>query len=159
MLDSHVFVEVVEILLSPITSVGSPSLLAGLNPGIHSGEIRSILLRWLVFVDEKWRRVPRLAVLNDAVPIHMSLLGKDEDHRMTVVGQVRATMSGSGTDVRFISSVEGCNGSIGSLLVIVRGLVVEKGDLETALIRSFLQEGEVVIGERSILTVPIHDES
>jgi hypothetical protein len=42
--------------------------------------------------------------------------------------------------------------------VIVRRLVVEQSHLKSIFIRSFLQECEIVIGERGTLAVPIDDE-
>src|SRR5215472_2732476 len=99
MLATRVLVEIIEVLLAPITAIRSPAFLTRLHPCIHSLKSSGVL-RWrLVFINQNRRRFPRLAVFDHTVPIDMSLLGENENHRVTVEGQISFPMRGRRTDV------------------------------------------------------------
>ena len=62
-------------------------------------------------------------------------------------------------DVRAVGLVHRGHGVIGGLRIFVGGFVVEKRDLEMTLVSSLLHQGEIVIGERLALSVPVHYET
>ena len=101
----------------------------------------------------------RLAVLNDAVPVDVAMLGENENHRMAVIGQISAAMRSLRTDVGAVGFVHRGHGVIGGLRVFVGGFVVEKRDLKMTLVGSLLHQGEIVIGKGLALAVPVHHES
>src|SRR6516225_1920968 len=155
----HVLVKIIQILLAPVTTILRPAFWPGLNPGVHTGKGSGILRGWLVFIDQDRNRLPGLAVLDHAIPVDVALFWKDEDHRMTVVGQIGATMRSFGTDVGFVGLIEGGDGAVGSLSILVGRFIVEKCHFEAGLIRSLLKECKIAIGERSTLAIPIDNKS
>ena len=48
-------------------------------------------------------------------------------------------------DIGLVSLVQGCEGFIGCLPVIIFGLVIQKRDLKMTLVRRLLQQREIVI--------------
>src|SRR5215831_9352532 len=99
MVVAHVLVEVVQVLLSPVATVGRPTLLPRLDPSVHASKIRGVLRRRFVFVNQDGRGLPRLAVLDNTTPVDVAMFRKNEDHRVTVVGQVGAAMGSTGSDI------------------------------------------------------------
>src|SRR5712671_259932 len=75
----HRVIEILEVLLAPITAIGRPSAGAGLNPRIRSRKIIGKLCCRLVLVDQQWWPIPTAAVLAHPVPINVPTLGEDED--------------------------------------------------------------------------------
>src|SRR5256885_9017023 len=55
----------IQVLLAPIASIGRPALASWLYPGIKAREIGEIFLLRLVFIEEVWRQLPRLAVRSE----------------------------------------------------------------------------------------------
>ena len=94
-----------------------------------------------------------------AIPVDVALFRKDEDQGMTVVGQIGAPMRSFGTDVGFVGLIEGGDGAVGSLSVLVGRFIVEKCHFEAGLTRGLLEECKIVIGERSTLAIPIDNKS
>ncbi len=97
-------------------------------------------------------------MLDHPIPVDVPLLRKNEDHRMTVVGQIRIAMRSTRTDVTSISPIKCGDCTISSLGVLIRRLIVEKGNLEMVFVCGLLKESEIVVGKRSTLSVPIDDE-
>ena len=62
------------------------------------------------------------------------------------------------TEVRLVCLVQCADGLVGSLAIVIFGFVVKKGDLEMVLVRSFLQQAEVMIGKGTRISVPVDDE-
>src|SRR5262249_3199623 len=158
MVVAHVLVEVIQVLLSPIAAVVRPPLLPGLDPSVHSSEIRSVLRRRLVFVDQDWRGLPRLAVLDNAIPVNMALFRKDEDHRMAVVCQISTAVGSARSNVSAVGLIKSRDCTVGGLGVVIGRFVVKKGDLEMTFVCGFLQNREIVVGERCSLTIPVDDK-
>src|SRR5262245_54964203 len=82
----HVLVEILQIIFPIVAAVASPSVLAGLHPGVKSVECVRVLGA-LIFVDQQGRIRPRLRDLAYAIPIRRRIFGKDEDNRPSVVAQ------------------------------------------------------------------------
>src|SRR5580698_6260442 len=94
-------------------------------------------------------------MLGDAVPIDVAVLRENEDHRMPVFGKICRAMCRLWAYVRIVSFVQRGDGFVRGLAVIIFGFVIEKGHLKMALVRSFLQEREVVIGKGESGSVPV----
>src|SRR5256885_2317888 len=89
----------------------------------------------------------------------MAVLGEDKNHRMSVISEIGAAMWRLWPYVGFVGFVHRTHCLVGRLRVFVGRFVVEKGDLETTVLRRFLHETEIVIGERLAFPIPIHDET
>src|SRR5215472_2212650 len=124
MLVLHSFVKTIEVLLAPIAAIGRPSAVAGLHPGVISGEIVGVLRRRFVLVKQYRRRFPTAAVFADAVPIDFAVLGENENHRTSVVSEVCITVRSFGADIGLVGFVECGHGSVGLLRVFVFSFVV-----------------------------------
>src|SRR5258708_15625885 len=74
----HGAVKILEILLSPIASVGRPSSRTRLHPGVGSRKIIGELRCRLIFVDQQWRSFPAIAVFTNTGPVNVAALGTDK---------------------------------------------------------------------------------
>ena len=92
------------------------------------------------------------------VPVHMPLLGKNEDHRMIVEGEIRRAVRRLWPNVCLVSLIQGRYRVVSRLSVIIGGFVIKKGDLKVILFRGLLQESKVVIREWSALAIPVNNE-
>src|SRR5690349_12575679 len=106
MFATRVLVEIIEVLLAPVTTIRSPAFLAWLHPCIHSLKSSGVLRGRLILINHNWRCLPCLAVFDHTIPIDVSLLGKDENHGMAVERQIRFPMFGRRTDVRVVRFIE-----------------------------------------------------
>ena len=83
----HFRIEALEIFLTPLTSIRSPAFWSGMNPCILPIEIFCVLCWGIVFVNQPWRRFPCVYLLPNTVPISVTPLGKNENHRTPLVLQ------------------------------------------------------------------------
>src|SRR6202042_1095820 len=96
----------------------------------------------------KQRRVlPVVYALADRIPIDFLVLGEDEDNRAVIEGQIGAAMGRVRADVGLVGFIEGRQGFVGGLTVVVFGFVVEQGYLEMLFFGGLLEQSEVVIGK------------
>src|ERR1700731_1002139 len=84
---SHGCVEAGQVLLSPIATVGRPTLGGGLHPGIGSVPCRGIRARQIL-LNQQWRWIPCIYGGSNLGPVGVIALGKDEDEGPPFVGQV-----------------------------------------------------------------------
>src|SRR5258708_17297395 len=119
MLIFHGLVKIFEILTTPIAAIGGPPRASRLNPGIRSREVIRLIVGRLILIDQQRWRLPTIAMLANEVPIHVSALGKDEEQRTAVVGEIGLPVRRRGAEVRPVGFVERSNCVVGGLRAFV----------------------------------------
>src|ERR1700678_4802631 len=101
----HRFVEILEILLSPIAAIRGESVRAGMDPGVGSRKIIAYFWRRFVLVDQQRRRHPVAAMFADAIPVDMAVLRENENQRSPLVGEIGVVVGGGGPNEFFVAFV------------------------------------------------------
>src|ERR1700729_2278516 len=104
-LSSHCLIEVCQIFFAPVTTVRCPALIAWIDPRIEPVECIRIL-SGKIFLYEQRRRLPFAHDGADLAPIGMPSLGKDEDDRLTVIGQIGLASRGVRSQISLMEHSE-----------------------------------------------------
>src|SRR5215831_2369891 len=144
MVVAHVLVEIVQVLLAPVTSVSSPPPLSGLTPSVESGEISAVFYGRRVFIEEQRGRFPPPAAFHNAIPVDVPLFRKYENYRMPLVVQVSTAMRSLRSNVILVGFVHRGQRLIRGLGILVFRLVIEKNHLEMALVGRLLEQPKIV---------------
>src|SRR5581483_1113069 len=106
MLGLHLHVKVLEILLTPVATVFSPTM-TGMDPGILSIEVLGVFRWGIIFVDQPRRAFPGIHLLSNLAPICVSVLGEDKDHWAALVEEVSVPSGRVRPDVGLVGFVHG----------------------------------------------------